>query len=206
VARSVDYYFSVASPWAYLGSERFIAMVRQYSVKVRVLPLDYTRVFAATGGLLYDKRAAPRRVYRQVELARWRSRLGIALQLEPRFYPVDRKPASYLLIAARELGSDVALRLSHAILRTIWCDDGNIADWNMLVVLADQIGLDGSALADAAQKPTVARQYEHDTDSAIAAQVFGAPSYVVDGEIFWGQDRLDFLAQKLATNSSNIAP
>lgn len=205
MATSVDYYFSVASPWTYLGSERFIAMVRQHRVNVRVLPLDYTRVFAATGGLLYDMRAAPRRAYRQVELARWRDRLGIALQLEPRFYPVDRRPASYLLIAARELGQDAALRLSHIILRTIWCDDGNIADWDTLVVLADQAGLDGRSLVDAAQDPAVARHYLRDTDSAIAAQVFGAPSYVVDGEIFWGQDRLDFLAQKLEANSSNIA-
>lgn len=205
MAASVDYYFSVASPWTYLGSERFIAMVRQHRVNVRVLPLDYTRVFAATGGLLYDMRAAERRAYRQVELARWRDRLGIALRLEPRFYPVDRRPASYLLIAARELGQDAALRLSHIILRTIWCDDGNIADWDTLVALADQAGLDGRALHKAAQDPAVARQYLRDTDYAIAAQVFGAPSYVVDGEIFWGQDRLDFLAQKLEAGISNIA-
>ena len=197
MAVSVDYYFSVASPWTYLGSARFISMVRRSHATVRVMPLDYTRVFAATGGLLYQNRAPARRAYRQVELARWRDTLGIHLQLEPRFYPVDRRPASCMLIAARDQEQAAILELSHAILRTAWCDDGDIADWDTLVRLADQVGLDGHVLAGRARDPAVMKQYEQDTEDAIAIQVFGAPSYVIDGEIFWGQDRLDFVERKL---------
>lgn len=194
---SIDYCFSVASPWAYLGSARFIDMVERYGVHVNVLPLDYTRVFASTGGLLYEQRAPQRRAYRQVELARWSAHLGIPLTLEPRFYPADRHPASYLLIAAR-VEPRRALSLSHAILRTIWCDNGDIADWDTLQSLCDEVGLDGRELVASAQQPEVAARYERDTDAAISVGVFGAPSYLIEGEIFWGQDRLPFVERRIA--------
>lgn len=194
---SVDYCFSVASPWTYLGSARFIDMVDRYRLHVNVQPLDYTRVFASTGGLAYEKRAPQRREYRQVELARWREHLDIPPTLEPRYYPVDRSPASYLLIAARAQPRQ-ALSLSHAILRTIWCDDGDISDWRVLRSLCEEVGLDGGALVEAAQQPEVAARYWQDTDAAIAAGVFGAPSYLIDGEVFWGQDRLAFVERRIA--------
>lgn len=198
MGKTIDYYFSVASPWTYLGSARFIDMASRYRLTVNVMPLDYTRVFAASGGALYSERAPQRRAYRQVELARWRRRLGVPLTLEPRHYPVDRCPASYLLIAARRQGH-ATLGLSHAILRAIWHEEQDIADWDTLAKLADGVGFEGHALADAARDPSVADEYQRDTDRAIAALVFGAPTYVMDGELFWGQDRLDFVEERLAS-------
>ena len=194
--KTIDYYFSVGSPWAYLGSARFSDMVRRHGTRVNVMPVDYTRVFAASGGTLYENRAPQRRNYRQVELARWRRRLGIPLTLEPRFSPVDRRPASYLVIVARRRQLPV-LELSHAILRAIWHEDRNIADWDTLGELADNAGFDGTALAAAARDPQVAAEYEKDTDRALARGVFGAPTYIIGDELFWGQDRLDFVEEKL---------
>lgn len=196
MTNAVDYYFSVASPWAYLGSARFIEIVRRYGTAVTVLPVELSRIFAASGGTVFTGRAPQRQQYRQSELARWSRRLCIPLTLEPRFYPVDRRPASYLLIAAREAGLPV-LDLSHRVLRAIWHEEKDIADWDTLHRLVLDAGLDGKALVDAAQSPAVGLQYERDTDCAIAAQVFGAPAYVVDGELFWGQDRLDFVRRRL---------
>ncbi|HEY3047713.1 MAG TPA: 2-hydroxychromene-2-carboxylate isomerase [Polaromonas sp.] len=193
----VDYYFSVASPWTFLGSERFIQLVERTGVEVNVRPMDFAQVLAASGGLPYQQRAAQRASYRQEDLARWRRRLGIALTLEPKFYPVDRTPASHLVIAARTTGATAALYLSHAILRAIWHEDRNIADWQTLADVACEAGLDGAALVDAAQAPGMAQAFQHDTACAIQAEVFGAPTWVVDGERFWGQDRLDFLEDKL---------
>jgi 2-hydroxychromene-2-carboxylate isomerase len=202
MTNTVDYYFSVASPWAYLGSARFIEITRRYGAAVTVMPVELSQIFSASGGTAFRERAAQRQHYRQLELARWSRRLRIPLTLEPCFYPVDRRPASYLLIAAREAGLPV-LDLSHRVLRAIWHEEKNIADWNSLHKIVLDAGLDGKALVDAAQRPAVARQYERDTDRAIAAQVFGAPAYVVDGELFWGQDRLDFVEEKLAARDNN---
>ncbi|RZJ21338.1 MAG: 2-hydroxychromene-2-carboxylate isomerase [Haliea sp.] len=193
----VDYFFSVASPWTFLGSERFIALVDRSGVQVRVRPMDFSQVLAATGGLPYQQRSAPRASYRQEDLARWRSRLKVPLQLEPRFYPVDRTPASLLVIATRAHGQAATLRLSHSILKAIWQQDRNIADWATLADIARETGLDGDELVAAAQAPAVAEAFRADTSDAIRAGVFGAPTWIVDGERFWGQDRLDFLEARL---------
>lgn len=192
----VDYWFSVASPWTWLGSARFAGIAAAAGAVVRVLPMELGAVFAATGGQPFAERPAARRSYRQLELARWSRRLGVPLVLEPRCYPVDRRPASCLLIAARESGAD-ALGLSHAVLRAIWAEDRDIADWATLAEIALAAGLDGAALVERARAPATAERLREDTRQAIAAQVFGAPTYVLDGERFWGQDRLDFLAERL---------
>lgn len=196
--QKVDYFFSVASPWAYLGSGRFQEILRSSGAACRLYPVDLGRVFAATGGLPYPQRSPARRAYRQLELERWGRRLGIPITLEPRFYPVDRTAASCLLIAARELDESKALVLSHAILRTIWADEGDISDWQVLRTLLPEAGFEEEVI-DLAQGEPVAGLYEAATNLAIRLGVFGSPSYVVDGEIFWGQDRLDFLAERLAT-------
>lgn len=194
----VDYYLSVASPWTFLGSERFINMVRRTDAVVNVSPLEFSRLLAASGGLPYQQRSAQRASYRQVDLARWRDRLGIPLKLEPKFYPVDREPGSRMVVAAAcELGQLAALELSHAVLRAIWQEDSDIANWPTLVAVAREAGFDGKALADAAQGPGMAQAWQRNTDRAIEAGVFGAPTWVVEGERFWGQDRLDFLEEKL---------
>ncbi len=208
----IQYWFSVASPWTWLGSARFIKLVRANYAQVEVLPMELGDIFAATGGRPFAERPAARKTYRQLELARWSKHLNIPLTLEPRFYPVDRSPASCLVIAARNVAPvaapvaapDVAQRadndalpLTHAILRAIWAEDRNIANWPTLAAIANDVGLDGNALVEIAQQPATAEQYRRNTERAIAAQVFGAPTYVIDGERFWGQDRLGFLAERV---------
>lgn len=197
----VDYYLSIASPWTWLGSARFIALARRHAVRVNVRPVDFGRLLAASGGLPYQQRPPQRASYRQEDLARWRKRLGLPLTLEPAFYPVDREPASRLLVAARALGQDAALDLSHALLRAIWVEDRNIADAATLATIARDVGLDATALMASAQDPATYAAWQADTDRAIAAQVFGAPTWIVQGERFWGQDRLDFLEERLAAQA-----
>lgn len=195
-ARTVQYWFSTASPWAWLGSARFIRLAGRAQATVEVLPVDLGAVFAATGGTPFPQRAAARQSYRQLELGRWSRRLGVPIRLEPQHYPVDRGPSSRLVIAARIQGAD-ALALSHAVLRAIWSEDRNIADWGVLEQIAQAEGLDGARLVQAAQQPALQALYLEDTRRAIGAGVFGSPTFVVDGERFWGQDRLDFLAERL---------
>lgn len=195
-APHVDYWLSVASPWTWLGSARFVALAREAGATVTVRPMELGTVFAATGGRLFSDRPPPRQSYRQLDLARWSRRLGVPLNLEPRVYPVDRAPASRLLLAARDSGADV-LALSHAVLRAIWAEDRDIADWATLATVADDAGCAGRDLVQAAQHPSMQAAFEAETAAAIAAEVFGAPTYVIDGERFWGQDRLEFLAERL---------
>jgi 2-hydroxychromene-2-carboxylate isomerase len=192
----VEYWLSVASPWTWLGSARFLGLLERSGAQVELIPMDLSEVFAATGGTPFPQRSPARQSYRQLELARWSSRLEVPLNLTPRYYPVDRVPASCLLIAAGEGGLDT-LTLSHAVLRAIWCEDRDIADWPTLVDLVNGLGLDGEALVKQAQSPHTIRRLEKNTQRAVQSGVFGAPTFIVDGERFWGQDRLDFLEERL---------
>src|SRR5690606_1726914 len=193
----IDYYFTPASPWAYLGSRRFMAIVDRYKASVRVMPVDIGKVFATTGGLPLARRPPQRQAYRLMELRRWRDHLDLPLVLQPRVFPVDAGPACRLIIAAREAGQD-ALSLADRIGRALWAEDRNIADFDTLEEILTEAGLDPAPLFRAADGETVQAALQADTDRAIAADVFGAPTYVIDGELFWGQDRLDFVERALA--------
>lgn len=192
----VEYWLSVASPWTWLGSARFRDLLARSGARVELMPMDLSEVFAATGGTPFPQRSSARQSYRQLELSRWSNRLGVPLNLTPRYYPVDRVPASCLLIAAGDAGLDT-LTLSHAVLRAIWCEDLDIADWPTLVHLVNHFGQDGEALVKQAQLPQTIRKLEENTQRAVQSGVFGAPTFIVEGERFWGQDRLDFLEERL---------
>jgi carboxymethylenebutenolidase len=194
--RSVDYYFSPVSPFAYLGGERFAKLTRDVGARVNEYPIDLAKIFPATGGIPLKQRAPARLAYRLVELRRWRDYLGVPLVLEPKYFPVDGNPAGLMIVAAREQDLD-ALALSQRVLRAVWVEERNIADAQTLVELANDSGFDGRALAARSADPAVGRQYERDTQDAMQRGVFGSPTYVVDDELFWGQDRLDFVERKL---------
>lgn len=196
MVRTVQYWFSTASPWAWLGSARFAQLAERTQTVVQVGPIDLGAVFAATGGTPFPSRSPARQSYRQLELSRWSRRLGVPIRLQPAHYPVDREPSSRLVLAAREHGLN-ALALSQAVLRAIWSEDRDIADWATLQHIARDAGFDGAALIESARDPRMHALYVENTQAAIAAGVFGSPTYVVDGERFWGQDRLDFLEGRL---------
>jgi 2-hydroxychromene-2-carboxylate isomerase len=193
----VDYCFTPVSPWAFLGHERFAALLRETGAEVAVRPVDYGAIFPASGGLPLAKRAPQRQAYRLVELKRFASLLGLPLNIQPAFFPVNGDPASKLIVAAdRALGSTAALDLAGRIGRAIWMEQRNAADDATLQAVLAEAGLPAALWAQSLA-PDTGEAYVAHTQWAIAAGVFGAPSYVVDGEIFWGQDRLDFLARRL---------
>lgn len=196
MAKTIDYYHSLISPWSYLGGPRLGDIAAAAGATVNVKPIDLARVFPVSGGLPLAKRADQRRAYRLAELARWRDHLGMPLNIEPRSFPAAEGLAARTVIAARQAGADAA-RLSNAILRAVWAEQRDIADRETLVAICAETGHDGAALTAAAETDAIAAIYAADTGEAIARGVFGAPTYVFEGELFWGQDRLDFLARAL---------
>ena len=194
----VDYYFSPQSPWTYLGHDRFAAIAKAAGARVNVRPVDLGKVFPVSGGLPLPKRAPQRQAYRLVELRRFAEHLALPLNLQPKFFPVVGDAAARLIIAvdAHE-GSDAAMALASALLRAVWAEERDIADPRELAAALAALRLPAQRLADA-QAPAVQTRYDTDSQRAIDAGVFGAPSYLVDGELFWGQDRLDFLQRRLA--------
>jgi 2-hydroxychromene-2-carboxylate isomerase len=194
--KHVDYYFATVSPWAYLGHDRLLALAKQHGAQIVPKPVNFGEIFPVSGGLPLSKRAPQRQAYRLVELKRWSEFLGKPITIQPRYFPANGDLAACWVLAAAETGNDRALALYGAIGRALWEEERDIADAVTLAHAARGCDLDATALA--ARAPDMSARYAELTQEAIARGVFGAPTYILEDEMFWGQDRLDFLARKLA--------
>ena len=199
MALHIDYYVSLNSPWTHLGAARIEALAAKHGASMRIYPVDFGTVFAGSGGLPLPKRAPQRQAYRLMELKRWREFLGIPINIQPKFFPSSEALTSSCVIALRETQGDApAIALAHRVLRAVWQDEKNPGDPATLAELISEIGLDGDTVMKLGADPKWAEMRTADTKAALDRGVFGAPSYVIGDEIFWGQDRLDFVNRKLA--------
>ena len=198
MAITVDYYLSLNSPWTYIGSAPFAEIARRNGVTVNVKPAKFGPIFEQTGGLPLPKRSPQRRAYRMMELKRWREVRGLPLNLEPKHFPCDDAAATRLVIAAKLQGKD-AHKLSLELGRAVWEREESLADAAVMALAAQRAGLDAAALrAGGPSDAELDALFQQYTEDALAAGVFGAPSYVLpSGEIFWGQDRLELLERAL---------
>jgi 2-hydroxychromene-2-carboxylate isomerase len=196
VTRSVTVYYALQSPWTYLGWARWRELAAEAAAEVRYRPIKMAPVFAASGGLPLAQRPPQRQAYRLMELKRWRERLRVPLNLHPRHFPVDEALAAAMVIAHGQAGGDVG-RLSQALMAAVWAQERDLADRPTLLAIAAEQELDGGALLAAAPSAAVQAEYQANTEAAIAAGVFGVPTFQIGEELFWGQDRLDFVAAAL---------
>ena len=131
-----------------------------------------------------------------MELQRWRDHLKIPINLTPKFFPANERPAALVVTAAKMQGHDI-FDLCGNILQAVWIEEKNIADEAVWTDLINQAGLAGNALLEAAKDPQIEAAYIRNSEQAIEQGVFGAPTYILEGQIFWGQDRLSLLEAKL---------
>ena len=198
MAATIDYFLSPQSPWTYLGHDRFATIAAKAGATINVLPVDLGRVFPVSGGLPLAKRAPQRQAYRLLELKRFSEFLGLPMNVQPKYFPVNGDDAAKLIIAIdMHDGTAAAMRIAGAVMKGVWVAQANIADPTVLQSMLAACDLPARRLDDA-QTQLVHERYEQDSQRAIDSGVFGAPAYVVDGEMFWGQDRLDFVERKLA--------
>ncbi len=194
--KTVDYYFTITSPWSFLGHRPFLDLAKATGWDVAYYPTDFGQVFPQSGGLPLPKRPYQRRRYRMFELQRWRDVRGVPLNLRPKHFPTDAGLGHRVILAAMATGADPA-DLIEAMMRACWVEEADVGEAATLARVAGRLGFDGDALlADAGTEAGKARA-QAATDRAIAENVFGAPTYVVAGEPFWGQDRLDLVARAL---------
>lgn len=198
MSRTVDVYFSMVSPWAYLGHAPFERLVEKHALAVSWKPVQLGTLFAETGGLPLGKRAVQRQRYRMVELQRWADKRGRPIRFKPAFWPFDPTLTDGAVLALIAAGDDPVAFIG-AGMRAVWEEDRNMADRATLAELLAAAGFDAEAVLIAAETPAVAASYEANRADAFAADVFGSPGYVLDGEVFWGQDRIDMLDEALAS-------
>jgi 2-hydroxychromene-2-carboxylate isomerase len=194
--RQVDYYFSFQSPWAYIGHKVFHEVAKSHDLKVNYKPVLLVDLFSETGGLPLMKRHPVRQRYRMVELQRWRDKRGLKFHLQPANWPFNARLADGVVIAALEAGLDPEPFMRRAF-AGVWEDQLNLTDPTTLIRLADESGLPGKQLVERSGSEEISAAYEKNRQDAVAADVFGSPVYVLDGEVFWGQDRIELLADAL---------
>jgi 2-hydroxychromene-2-carboxylate isomerase len=193
-------FYGVSSPWAYFGAQRAYALAARHQTAVRLRPI---RIIEANGGIPLRTRPDARQRYHAIELRRWREYLGIPLDLEPRYYPCRTiEPAAQAIIAVQKAGLD-ACAFSFAVQRALWAEGRDIADLGTLRMLArSSVGEDAAALVRDTQPDDIVAEWHGNLAEAERLGIFGTPTYVVGTEIFWGQDRLDFVDRALAAAGS----
>jgi len=195
--KTVEYFYAVLSPFSYLGAPSLREICTRHDANLVYIPADFFEVFKVSGGVPVHQRATQRQAYRSTEMRRWADHRGMALNIHPKFFPADQTKASLMVLAAADLGQDPS-DLSFAYQRAVWVEDRDIADTDTVIAIAGESGFDGKALWRSAQAEVMVAQYKANTDEAIARSMFGPPSYIFDDELFWGQDRLEFLDRALA--------
>ena len=196
MSQKIDYYFSMHSPWAYIGHVPFMGLVRRHDVEVTYKPISLSDVFAETGGLPVTKRHPARLRYRILELQRWREKRVLKFNLHPKYWPFAAEIADRFVIAAAAAGHDPDAFLRRAF-AALWEEEQDLTTDATLIALADSVKLPGEELLNSAKSNGGKMRYVQNVRDAIAIEVIGSPSYVLNDEVFWGQDRLDLLDDAL---------
>ncbi|MGB7243986.1 MAG: 2-hydroxychromene-2-carboxylate isomerase [Sulfitobacter sp.] len=192
----IDLFFATLSPYAYLAGNRAEKVAAKHGATVTYKPFDIVAAFGRTGGTLPKDRHPNRMAYRAQDLVRQAKKLGMPFNLKPAHWPTNGAPAAYAFIAAQNAGGGDLGALMHAILRSVWADEKDIAEDAVVKECLIEAGFDPS-LADSGLLQG-AETYAANLEEAVERGVFGAPFYIVDsGQRFWGQDSIDDLGAHL---------
>lgn len=195
--KTVDYYLFLLSPWSYLGIGKFNQVVAKHDLKVNYKPVDVMETFANMGGVPPAKRHPSRQRFRLDELTRWSEFLDVPINLHPAFWPADQSLGAQMVLAAGQRGENAGA-LTDALLTAVWRQERNIADEQTLTDIAGECGLDTESLLAEAKTGAMAELYKNTTAEAHQRDVFGSPTFIYNGENFWGQDRIDFLDRAIS--------
>ncbi len=196
----IDFYFVCVSPWSYLAVDELKRLADSHGRTIAFKPTDVGRTWGETGaGRPLGDRPQVLQDYRLIELPRWAAWRGTEINKRPKHFPAPYHLSSNVIIAARQTGADV-YPLTRALMRGCWVDELDVADSETVGRIADGVGLDGAALLAAAETQAVSDELAANTDDSLKAGAWSVPSFVVDGEIFFGRDRLEMIAWRLDGN------
>jgi 2-hydroxychromene-2-carboxylate isomerase len=192
----IDYYFTLVSPWTYLGHRALLDLAAEHRAAIRYRPVMLGKVFENSGAVPLAQRPKARQDYRMLELQRWRARRGLPLNLKPKNCPTNPALADRSVIALVEAGRDPGAYME-SVFQGCWAEERDIADRAVLAEKLTAAGHDAELVLQAADSEAAERTYAQNTAEAIRIDAIGSPTYVLAGEIFWGQDRLELVAEAL---------
>lgn len=191
--KTVDFYFDLSSPYSYLAATQIGPLAARHGATVNWKPVVLAAVFKAAGNVM-PATSPPKAQNMFVDLGRWARRYGVPFVMSSRF-PLNTVKPERLIVAAG--GTGRAPELALALFRAMWVDDRDISAEAEMRAVAEAAGFDAGALLAAIETQPVKDGLRANTDEAIARGMFGAPAFFVGDELFWGNDRLDFVEDAL---------
>lgn len=194
MSKTVEFYFDVGSPTAYLAHKRLQQLRAQYGLELRYMPMLLGGVFKASGNTSPIAIPAKGKYMLEQDLPRFAARYGVPLSFNPHF-PINTLNLMRAAIAAQQLGCVDAYL--DRVFDAIWVEKKNMGDAAVVEQVLADAGLDAGALIARSQDPAVKAELVANTEAAVARGVFGAPTLFMDGAMYFGQDRLDFIEEAL---------
>lgn len=205
MAPTIDYYFTLISPFSYLGHKAFLDVTAKHGAAVRYKPMNLAGVFATSGAVPIPERPVSRQNYRLIELQRIADIRQLPLTLRPAHFPTNPALANGAVAAIAASGIDPA-DFMFAAFQACWTEDRDISQPETVRELLEATGHDAETIMVAASSDEITSAMVENTQAAIAAGAVGAPVYVLNGEPFWGQDRVDYLDHALASGRGPYTP
>lgn len=196
MSKVVEYYFDFGSPAAYLASTQLAALESQTGASVVWRPMLLGGVFVATGNASPASVPAKGR-YIFADFARFAARYGVPLKVNP-FFPINTITLMRIAVGLQMRNDSSFMDYCSAMFRAIWVDAQNMNDPATVASALQAAGFDAPALLALAGEQAVKDALKAQTGAAVARGVFGAPTFFVADQMFWGQDRLDFVREALA--------
>ena len=196
--RTVDYYFYGQSPFTLFGHRALREMADRHGIALNLKPVDLPVLWAESGAVMPAKRPPVRQRYRLLELQRIADERGLAINVRPKHFPADIALADRCTVAIVETGGD-AYDFVEAVGRGVWCDEADMSDEREIARRLEAHGHDASAVIARARTDEIEAVRQRNSREAVEADAVGVPAYVLDGEVFWGQDRIGALERMIAS-------
>jgi len=194
MGKTVEFYFDFGSPYSYLAYKALPGIAAAHGAQIVWRPMLLGGVFKATGNHSPIEIAAKNRWLR-LDLERWAARYGAAFSHNPHF-PINTLVLMRGAAGMQMRGPDFH-KYVQAIFHAMWMEPRNLGEPQEVAAVLRQAGFDADAFQSLVNDPAVKEQLKNNTEEAVARGVFGAPTFFVGEEMFWGQDRLDFVAAAL---------
>jgi 2-hydroxychromene-2-carboxylate isomerase len=195
MSKTLEFYFDFGSPTAYLAYKRLQQLRKQYDLVVEYKPVLLGGLFKATGNTSPVAIPAKGKYMLESDLPRFAKRYGVTLNFNPHF-PINTLNLMRGAIAAQRL--DCLDSYVDAMYDAVWVDAENMGDPEVVARVLTEKHLDAATLLELIQAPEVKAELARSTEEAVERGAFGAPTMYMDGEMYFGQDRLDFVEESLA--------
>ena len=199
MTKTLDYYFATPSPWSYLATPRIIELEKKYELKINWKPCNIMEIFAKNGTAAVKDRPQPVQLNRLTELKRWSEYLAMPLTIKPKFFPVDPTLSQKIIIAVQNNNINPS-DITFSFMKAVWAEEKDISNEETIKEICKESNLDFSSIIEQAKSDEVNNQYIKNKEEAIQNNVWGAPTFIYNNELFWGQDRIEFLERAIQNN------